>query len=43
MPSASAVNHTTTLEPGEWDVDMGTGTDTSLLVKLNAPSDSPPT
>ena len=43
MHRSPAVDHTTALEPGEWDVDMGTGTDASPLVKLNAPSDSPPT
>ena len=41
MPSASTVDHTTVLELGETDVDMGTGTDILPLVKLNTPVDTP--
>jgi len=43
MPSPSAVDHTTALEPGELDVDMGTGTEVPPLVKLNTSADAPPT
>jgi len=43
MPSTSAVDHTTAVEPGELDVDMGTGTGDSPLVRLEAPADPQPT
>ena len=43
MPSTSAVYHTTALELGEWDVELGTDVDTPPLVKLNTPADAPPT
>jgi len=35
MPSASTVDHMTVLELGKTDVDMGTGSEVPLLVKLN--------
>ena len=43
IPSASAVDHTTALGLGEGDVDMGTGTDSSPIVKLNDFTDTLPT
>ena len=42
MLSTSAVDHTTALELGEWDVEMETGMDAPPLVKINAPADAPP-
>jgi len=43
IPSTSAVDHTTTLGLDEDDMDMGTGSITSPLVKLDTSADAPPT
>jgi hypothetical protein len=42
VPSASAVNHTTALELGEENMDMGTGMDAPPLIEPTAPADALP-